>query len=160
MFFLIAAFASFGQVLKPVKWEITTEKVKDNTYYLVFKAKITKGWTVYSQYTSDEGPVPTAITYEEKGGIKLVGKATEKGYKKEGPDPLFDNVNVVKFLDKEPFVIRQKIEVTDASKPLTGYLTFMTCDNNKCLPPEDVDFNLTFEKTTDKAEVAPAEKEA
>ena len=160
LFFLVAAFAGFGQVLKPVKWEITTEKVKDNTYYLVFKAKITKGWTVYSQYTSDEGPVPTAITYEEKGGIKLVGKATEKGYKKEGPDPLFENVNVVKFLDKEPFVIRQKIEVTDASKPLTGYLTFMTCDNNKCLPPEDVDFNLTFEKTADKADVAPAEKEA
>ena len=129
MLFLMAALAGFAQVLKPVKWEITKEKVNDNTYYLVFKAKITKGWTVYSQYTSDEGPVPTAITYEEKGGIKLIGKATEKGYKKEGPDPLFENVNVVKFLDKEPFVIRQKIEVTDASKPLSGYLTFMTCDN-------------------------------
>lgn len=159
MFFLIAAFAGFGQVLKPVKWEITSEKVKDNTYLLVFKAKITKGWTVYSQYTSDEGPVPTAITYEEKSGVKMIGKATESGYKKEGPDPLFDNVNVVKFLDKEPFVIKQKIEVTDASKPLTGYLTFMTCDNNKCLPPEDVDFNLTFEKSTEKATATPKETE-
>ena len=150
-FALLLAFFAFSlsaQVLKPVKWEIKTEKVNDKTYFLVFKANITKGWTVYSQYTSDEGPVPTLITYEEKSGVKMLGKATEKGYKKEGPDPLFDNVNVVKFLDKEPFVIRQKVEVTDASKPVSGYLTFMTCDNNRCLPPEDVDFSLTFEKAS------------
>ncbi len=150
-FALLLAFFAFSlsaQVLKPVKWEIKTEKVNDKTYFLVFKANITKGWTVYSQYTSDEGPVPTLITYEEKSGVKMLGKATEKGYKKEGPDPLFENVNVVKFLDKEPFVIRQKVEVTDASKPVSGYLTFMTCDNNRCLPPEDVDFSLTFEKAS------------
>ncbi|MBL0083908.1 MAG: hypothetical protein IPP37_16470 [Saprospiraceae bacterium] len=102
LFFLVAAFAGFGQVLKPVKWEITTEKVKDNTYYLVFKAKITKGWTVYSQYTSDEGPVPTAITYEEKGGIKLVGKATEKGYKKKGRTPCLKMSMWLSFWIKSP----------------------------------------------------------
>ncbi|HRD09183.1 MAG TPA: cytochrome c biogenesis protein CcdA, partial [Saprospiraceae bacterium] len=79
---------------------------------------------------------------------RLLGKSTEKGYKKEGPDPLFDNVNVVKFLDKEAFIIKQKVEVVDASKPVSGYLTFMTCDNNRCLPPEDVDFSLTFDKAT------------
>ncbi len=148
--FLLTAIAFYlpAQVLKPVKWEIKTEKINDNTYNLVFKANISKGWTVYSQYTSDEGPVPTAITYEEKSGVKLLGKSTEKGYKKEGPDPLFDNVNVVKFLDKEAFIIKQKVEVVDASKPVSGYLTFMTCDNNRCLPPEDVDFSLTFDKAT------------
>ena len=160
-FALLLAFFTFSlsaQVLKPVKWDIKTEKVNDKTYFLVFKANITKGWTVYSQYTSDEGPVPTLITYEEKSGVKMLGKATEKGYKKEGPDPLFDNVNVVKFLDKEPFVIRQKVEVTDASKPVSGYLTFMTCDNNRCLPPEDVDFSLTFEKAS--ADAAKTETKA
>ena len=73
-FALLLAFFAFSlsaQVLKPVKWEIKTEKVNDKTYFLVFKANITKGWTVYSQYTSDEGPVPTLITYEEKSGVKI-----------------------------------------------------------------------------------------
>ncbi|MFM2394227.1 MAG: hypothetical protein RLZZ546_2209 [Bacteroidota bacterium] len=138
--------ASFSQVLKPVKWEITKEKISSNEYNLIFKANISKGWNVYSQFTSDDGPVPTAITYEEKSGVDIVGKGQETGYKKEGPDPLFDNVNVIKFLDKEPFTIKQKIKVKDAKKPLKGYLTFMTCDNAKCLPPEDIDFSFTFDE--------------
>ena len=134
-----------AQILKPVKWEITSEKINDTEHWLVFKANVSKGWTVYSQYTSDEGPVPTLITYEDKSGIELVGKSTESGYKKEGPDPLFENVVVVKYLDKEPFIIKQKVKVKDVSKPVKGYLTFMTCDNNRCLPPEDVDFNIKLE---------------
>ncbi|MBK8701637.1 MAG: thioredoxin family protein [Saprospiraceae bacterium] len=52
---------------------------------------------------------------------------------------------VVKFLDKAPFIIKQKVKVTDSTKPVVGYLTFMTCDNNKCLPPEDVEFSLSFD---------------
>jgi thiol:disulfide interchange protein len=144
----MAGFMPYGvvaQVLKPIKWNVTTEKINDSEYYLVFKANISKGWTVYSQYTSDEGPVPTEIVYENKKGIELVGKATETGYRKEGPDPLFDNVNVIKFLDKEPFVIKQKVKVKNADLPVEGYLTYMTCDNNRCLPPDDVDFSLKFD---------------
>lgn len=147
LFFLLqfVVIASFGQVLKPVKWEISKEKKSDKEYTLIFKANITKGWNVYSQYTSDEGPVPTAITYEKADGIELVGKASETGYKKEGPDPLFDNVNVIKFFADKPFIIKQKIKIKDAKKPLSGYLTFMTCNNEKCLPPEDVEFEFSFE---------------
>jgi thiol:disulfide interchange protein len=142
---LFASFNLSSQVLKPVKWEITKEKITESEYYLIFKAQISKGWTVYSQYTSDEGPVPTAITYEDKSGIELIGKSTEFGYKKEGPDPLFDNVNVIKFLDKEPFVIKQKVKIKDANKTVKGYLTYMTCDNAKCLPPDDIDFSIGFD---------------
>jgi hypothetical protein len=28
---------------------------------------------------------------------------------------------------------------------LTGYLEFMTCDNEKCLPPAEVDFRFGLE---------------
>jgi thiol:disulfide interchange protein len=134
-----------SQVINPVKWTISQEKISDNEYYLVFKANISPGWTVYSQYTSDEGPVPTEITYEDKSGIEILGKATETGAKKEGPDPLFDNVNVIKFLDKQPFIIKQKVKVKDSSKPVKGYITSMTCNNEKCLPPDDVDFSIKFD---------------
>lgn len=146
--FLLLQFvviASFGQVLKPVKWEITKEKKSGNEYILQFKANILKGWTVYSQFTSDDGPVPTSINYEKIEGFEIVGKATETGHKKEGPDPLFDNVNVIKYYADKPFIIRQKIKVKDSSKTLTGYLTFMACDNEKCLAPTDIDFEFTFD---------------
>ena len=144
---LIFHSSSQAQVFKPIKWSFSTEQIGNNEYYLVYTAKADKGWTVYSQYTSDEGPVPTGINYEEKSGIKLEGKSTESGHKKEGPDKLFDNVVVIKYLYDKPFVIKQKIKVTDASKPVTGYLTYMTCNDERCLPPVDEDFKFVFAKT-------------
>ncbi len=146
------ALSLSSQVLKPIKWDISKVKVSDTEYNLVFKANISPGWTVYSQFTSDEGPVPTEIVYENKAGIELVGKGSESGYKKEGPDPLFDNVNVIKYLDKKPFVITQKIKVKDWTKPVTGYVTYMSCDQERCLPPEDIDFTFKFDKPGGTAE--------
>jgi thiol:disulfide interchange protein DsbD len=40
----------FAQVIQPVKWSYSTEKVNDKEYNLVFKAKIDKGWHLYSQF--------------------------------------------------------------------------------------------------------------
>ncbi len=142
-----------AQVLNPVKWSFDIEKVKDNTYDLKFKAKIEKGWTVYSQNNSGDGPVPTTITFEEMSGIELIGKAKESGSKKEGLDPYFD-MEVVKFLDDKPFIITQRIKVLNASKPVSGYVEYMACDKEKCLPPTDEEF--TFRIPIDGA--APVEQ--
>ncbi|MDB4163369.1 thioredoxin family protein [Saprospiraceae bacterium] len=136
------ANTSYSQLKNPVKWKIGIESAEDGMYNIVYKATAEYGWTIYSQHTSDDGPVPTEIVYEDFAGISLEGDNIESGHKKEGPDPLFENVNVVKYLSDQAFVIKQKISVKDASIPVIGYLTYMTCDNKQCLPPTDVDFNL------------------
>ena len=133
-----------AQILEPVKWSMTTEQISETEYNLIFTAAIDNDWTVYSQFTSDDGPVPTALTFENIGGAELKGKASEKGHKKEGMDKLFD-VNVIKFLGDEDFVMTQKISVSDYSKPISGYLTFMTCNDKTCLPPTDVDFTFNLQ---------------
>ena len=133
----------YSQIFKPVKWKFESQKVAEGEYELKYTATIEKGWTVYSQYTSDDGPVPTSVNYESSDGIKLLGKSIESGAKKEGMDAYF-GVNVIKFTSDKPFVITQKVKVTDASKPVAGYLTFMACDHEKCLPPTDVDFSFSF----------------
>ncbi len=149
MRFLILVLFSFftlqseAQVFKPVSWTFDIQPLTGNEYNLVYTAQIKKGWNVYSQFTGEGGPVPTEITYESMAGATLQGKSSEEGYKKEGFDKLFE-VNVIKFLDTKPFIISQKIKVTDATKPITGYLTFMTCDNERCLPPADVEFSFTI----------------
>jgi len=136
------ANSSYSQLKNPVKWKIGIESAEDGMYNIVYKATAEYGWTIYSQHTSDDGPVPTEIVYEDFAGISLEGDNIESGHKKEGQDPLFENVNVVKYLSDQAFVIKQKISVKDASIPVIGYLTYMTCDNKQCLPPTDVDFNL------------------
>lgn len=149
-FLFLCTFASQAQILDPVKWNFDIESLGNNEYKITYKAKIDKGWNVYSQYTSDDGPVPTEIVYEEKDGIELIGKAKESGAKKEGMDPLFD-VNVIKFLSDKPFVIEQKIRVKDRSKPISGYVTYMACDNEKCLPPTDAEFSFKIPSNADTA---------
>lgn len=140
-----------SQMLSPVKWKSEISEAGNNEYILKYTAKIDKGWNVYSQFTSDDGPVPTTITYEEMSGIELIGKAKESGAKKEGMDPLF-GVKVIKFLDNKPFVIEQKIRVKDASKPISGYLTYMSCDDEKCLPPTDYDFSFRIPSAQSKVD--------
>lgn len=137
----------YSQIYKPVKWSFSKEKINDKEYYLIFTAKIDKGWTVYSQFTSDDGPIPTSINFEESTGIELMGKAVESGAKKEGMDAFF-GVNVIKFTSDKPFVMKQKVSVKDASKPVSGYLEYMACDHEKCLPPTDAEFQFTFGNTT------------
>jgi thiol:disulfide interchange protein len=163
MRFAILALISFiisnlsmgqGKILNPVKWRFEIEKISGSDYKLKYIASVDKGWTVYSIYTSDDGPVPTSVNYDDKSGIELVGKAIEFGAKKEGMDPFFD-VNVIKFTADKPYVIEQKIKVTNAAKPIIGYINFMACDNEKCLPPTDAEF--TFRIPLDGAAPLPSD---
>lgn len=129
-----------GQIFNPVKWNTAIRHLHDTEYQITFSATIDRGWAVYSQYLeSDEGPVATSITYES-GNLELIGQSEESGHRKEGFDPLFD-MNVVKFA--EEFIITQKFRVTNGSS-VKGYLTYMTCDDTKCLPPTDVNFDMTL----------------
>ena len=68
-FALIVLFISGsvqGQVLTPVKWEMSQEAVGSNEYQLTFKATVEDGWNIYSQYLeSEDGPVATTFNFDE-----------------------------------------------------------------------------------------------
>lgn len=128
--------------LDPVKWTFDSNQVGPDTYELIFMANFDEPWVVYSVDNNGEGPVPTSINFTSKN-IELIGKAKEKGTRVEKEDKLF-GVNVIKFEGDQPYVIKQKVKLKDMSQPITGYVEFMTCDNDVCLPPKDVDFSFTF----------------
>ncbi|MCB0583736.1 MAG: thioredoxin family protein [Phaeodactylibacter sp.] len=126
----------------PLKWTFDSKKVGEQEYELLFIASLEKGWTFYSQHTSPEnGPVPTEFHFEKSGHFELLGPAREEGGKKKsGIDPFF-GVNVVKFTEG-PVTFTQRVRVLDSNLPITGYLTYMACDDSECLPPTDVDFSF------------------
>lgn len=134
-----------GQEMDPVKWTFDINQVGPNEHELIFKANIESPWKVYSQFTGDDGPFPTEITYES-GNIEMLDNKFESGDKKEGYDKMFDT-DVIAFTSKKSYVIKHKVKVTDFSKPVQGYLTFMTCNNEMCLPPTDVDFKFTIQNS-------------
>ena len=61
---LLLSSLSYGQILEPVKWTFDSNQVGPDEYDLIYKAQIDAPWKVYSQFTSEGGPVPTTITYE------------------------------------------------------------------------------------------------
>jgi len=132
-----------AQNFDPVKWDYSIEQISQDEFDIIFKAEIEDGWTVYSMYIEEGGPVPTSIWYETEGVVENKGDAIETGHRKEGMDPIFE-MKVIKFLDDEDYQVRQRVKVLDPSKKLSGYLTYMTCDDERCLPPTDVDFEIDF----------------
>lgn len=150
-----------AQIFDPVKWTFESKSLGDDKFELTATAIIDETWSVYSQYLeSQDGPIPTTFEFE-KGAYELIGKVEEdKLNRKEIQDPVFQ-MKVVKFYHKAIF--RQKVKVKDYSKPIKGYLNFMTCNNERCLPPKDVDFVYTLKaagKTTETSKHATEEKVA
>lgn len=140
-----------GQILTPVKWTWTSEKINDNEYNLKFHAKIDKTWAVYSQFIEEGGPVPTSINFTEGKHFKLIGKANESRNVEEKFDKVFE-MKIKKFHNYADFT--QRIKILDKTKPIEGYVTFMTCDDTRCLPPNDIDFKFdasNWSRTTGKS---------
>lgn len=135
---LLFTAASFGQ--NPVKWSFATKDAGNCQVDLIITGTIDDGWYTYSQFLeSDEGPVATTITFKQHPGFKLVGKAKEGGEIIKVHDKVFD-MELTKFKHKAVFT--QRVEVSDLSKPISGYLTYMTCNDEMCLPPRDADFEF------------------
>ena len=118
-------FPAVGQIYSPVKWTFDLKSSGEGEYILTAKAKIDKGWWVYSQHLeSEDGPVATAVYFDEGPHFKLVGKNKESNNVHKIFDKIFE-MNVAKFQDY--YTIEQKIKVIDPSKPITGAVSFMIC---------------------------------
>ncbi len=133
----------------PVKWSFSTEKLSESEYNLHLTAQVDEGWYLYSQDNDGSGPIPTAFEFIPGDHYTTIGKVEEIGERKEGKDPLFDNVNVVKLISRKVDFV-QKVTATDLSKPIEGSLEFMTCDNEQCLPPRFIDFTFSLQSGTAK----------
>ena len=135
---LFSAFAVSAQ--NPVKWSFSAKDAGNCQADLIFTATIDNGWYTYSQFLeSEDGPVATLITFSPAPGYKLMGKAKEGGEIITVHDPVFD-MKLTKF--KHKAILTQRVAITDPSKPITGYINFMVCNDEMCLPPKDADFSF------------------
>ncbi len=136
----------FAQILKPVKWSYSVNRINDCEAELIFKAKIDKGFHVYSQFLDrDDGPVATTFNFDKSVDCIFIGKITE-GKPIEEYDPNFEMK--LKFFANDA-IFKQKIKISNLkSFTVKGYLNFMVCDESKCLPPEDVDFEFKINAAT------------
>jgi len=138
---LFCSLTSFAQIMRPVHWSWTAQKVKDDQYKLTFTATIDKPYHTYGMYIEEGGPVRTSITYDKNAAVQIVGKATESGPKsKEMVDDVF-KVKVKLFEEKAIF--EQIVKAKKGTK-ISGVIESMACDDKSCLAPERKKFEVVL----------------
>jgi len=146
----LVVFSSFGQIEDPVKWQWELYSTGDAEYEVVFTSEIEDHWHVYSQYlSSQDGPLPTWFNFYETDGWAKIDSTLEcENVKTTQFDPNFD-MDLAWFEGKVNWW--QKFKVKDDSvTTVNGFLSYMVCDDSKCLPPTDIDFSLNLSEAKDK----------
>lgn len=134
---LFAAGAQ-AQILTPVHWSYGAKKTGPTEATIFIKATIDEGWHIYSQTVKEGGPIKTSFTFTPAKTYTLVGKTIE-------PKPIskFEkafSMNVSYF--ETSVIFQQKVKLKAGQATVKGKLEYMTCNDQKCLPPEDLDFSV------------------
>lgn len=139
-FALLFATIAFSQTKSPVAFSYKAIKKTETSYEIVITAVIDKPWHLYSQNTDKGGPVATTISFKANPLVKLVGKTTEKGKLVKSFDKTFE-VNVSYYSDKVEFI--QTVNVKPKAKTsISGVIEYMVCNDEKCLPPKKINFDV------------------
>jgi len=143
-FFLLFSISLNAQILEPVKWMFSGKRISNTEAEVVFKAKIEKTWHLYSQFIDEGGPIPTSFTFDKSNSYQTVGKVAETSKSIKEFDKSF-KMDLVFFANEATF--KQKIKILTPDKPFSfkGIVTFMCCDDERCLPPSDIDFDIKFD---------------
>jgi thiol:disulfide interchange protein DsbD len=138
LFFFIVLTLGLSAQKSPVSWNFSLEPKGNDKATFVAQASIAKGWNIYAVYMSDEGPIPTSFAFDKIDNGSLDGKVIEASTPIKGYDELFE-MEVVKFKNEAVF---QQSFITKPGFQLSGAVTFMCCDSERCLPPATVSFAL------------------
>jgi len=127
-----------------VDWSYAATNISDSLVEVTIEGAIDEGWHTYSQFlTGFDGPLPTMITFDESDSYELIGEIAE-----EHTHTYFDSVwdcEIIEFSDKAIFKAKMKRKSLE-SFTLKGMISFMVCENGRCLPPKDEPFELTVDQ--------------
>lgn len=161
----LVAWVGQAQILTPVKWKIKLDDSESVEKTLTFTATIDNGWHLYDMNLPEGGPVSTSFAFEAVKGAKLIGEPIASKEATTVFDEQF-NMNLRWFAKNVTFT--QKIEVTDPKGlKLEGYVEFMACNDENCLPPEkeefsfdkkSIDVNKTLAALVAKSDANPADE--
>ena len=126
-----------------MKWSYAAKRLSSTEAVVFLKATIQDKWHIYSLNIKDGGPIKTSFTFSPSKEYSLIGKTTEPG-----PITKYEKVFSmdVSYFEKS-VVFQQKIKLKSAKDVVVkGKLEYMTCNDQKCLPPEDLEFSVPLSK--------------
>ena len=126
-----------AQVLNPAHWSYSARALSNDEVELTLSVQLDAGWHIYSQHSSEGGPIALQVTFEESDGYVRLG-AMQEPKPHEEMDEVFGVVvrsfeGTVKFRQK----IRRR---TDKEFVVRGSLYYQLCNEGSCIAPDDVPF--------------------
>jgi hypothetical protein len=135
LFFLAMLFSGLATAQDKVRWEVSYNSAQ---HQLEFRADIAEGWHLYSQHIrNDIGPVPTTFVFTDAASVKFDGGVSE-------PEPIREyDQNFEASLDffKHEALFTRKV-APGSKGTISGYITYMVCNDMQCLPPVDQEFTV------------------
>jgi thiol:disulfide interchange protein DsbD len=107
---LCVGFSANAQqgIIEPVKWDSKVEKISDTEYDITLTGAIDEEWHVFSQFTSEDGSLPSVLTFQNtENNYELIGSAKESETVKAYSE-VFE-VEETYFLNKVEFTQRIKL---------------------------------------------------
>lgn len=131
-----------AQINDPVTWNTSVKKTGENQYEIHLTANVEGKWHIYSQ-DCGKGPEPTIISFSKNPMVKLVGKTAEIGKLESQYDPNFKST--LKYYNKQVDFVQKVTKKSKVSVLLKGNVSFMVCNEQRCLPPKDVPFSIKID---------------
>ena len=135
---IISQSAAIAQIMTPIKWSYAAKRVSANEADVLLKASIAPGWHVYSTKQPPGGPLKTSFKFKKSPQIILVNAVAEPQPQKKF-EKAFD-MDVFYF--ENEVIFSQTLRFKGKATSVKGSVEYMACNDEKCLPPETINFNI------------------
>ena len=127
-------------IVNPVTWIVSSKKISENRYDIIFEANIDENWHLYDLGPYEGGPNATLFEFEIVKGCRFTSEMKMVTKPVVEFDWLF-NQDVGYFSKKAKF--KREIEIfSKDSAIISGYVEWQACDNGCCLPPTEKEFEI------------------
>ena len=149
LFSLISIFSLNSQDIEPVEWEYDVNKINDTEYNISFSASILEGWKLYSQFSPDEGALPTSFSFINNDSDFEADKLFNEDDYIVGFDNVF-KMNLYYFENEANFNQNVKLFDEDLNQ-IKVEIDYSSCDDELCIFRNET-FNVILDNSIIVAE--------
>ena len=143
-FTFISIFTLNAQDIEPVEWEYDVNKINDKEYNISFSASILDGWKLYSQFSPDEGALPTSFKFINN----ISDFEADELFNEDDYIVGFDNVfKMDLFYYENEANFNQNIKLLDKDlNQIKVEIDYSSCDDELCIFRNET-FNVVFDNS-------------
>ena len=132
-------FMTTVAMLAQIDFQVSYNRVSPTEIDILFSGTAEPGWHVYSTNLPEGGPNSTVFGTDLIKGAELVGELKPGAGAKTQFDPMFE-MNITFFENSCSFT--QRVKLTAKDYQVKGYLNYSACNDQNCLPPTNVEFDM------------------